>query len=49
MAATVVHCLGALLVANEARRDFELTIIDYEPESREEFVGILTSRLRHLD
>lgn len=26
MDATVVHCLGALLVANEACRDFELTI-----------------------
>ena len=49
MAATVGYCSGALLVAKEARRDFEFTIIDYELESREEFVGILTSRLRHLD
>ena len=49
MAATFGHCLGALLVADEARGDFEFAIIDYEPESREECVRVLTSRLRHLD
>ena len=36
MAAAVGHRLGALLIANEARRYFEFAIIDYEPESREE-------------
>ena len=49
MAATVGHGLGTLLVANEARRGFEFAIIDYEPESRKGCVGVLTSRLRHLD